>query len=58
MIANAAFQQRLFANQEKFEKSLRKHYNRKSLQVTNPQALEDALNAYTANIYTEYFKSF
>ena len=45
-------------NQEKFEKSLRKYYNRKSLQVEDAAGLQEALNGYTAEIYREYYKLF
>lgn len=55
---NGAFQQKLFSGQDKFEKSLRKYYSRKTMQVTDPAGLQEALNNYTADIYKEYFKLF
>ena len=55
---NRPFQEKLLENQEKFEKSLRKYYNRKSLHVKDAAGLQDALNEYTAGIYREYYKLF
>jgi dipeptidase len=55
---NRPVQEKLLENQEKFEKSLRKYYNRKSLQVKDTSGLQKALNGYTAEIYREYYKLF
>ena len=56
--SNSSFQQKLFNGQEKFEKSLRKYYNHKTMQITDTAKLQEALNNYTAEIYKEYFKMF
>ena len=47
--ANNKFQEKLFKNQTKFEKSLRNK---------SGNELQDELNRYTADIYQEYFKLF
>ena len=55
---NRTFQEKLLGNQEKFEKSLRKYYNRRSLHIKDAAGLQEALNEYTAGIYREYYKQF
>jgi hypothetical protein len=47
--ANNKFQEKLFKNQTKFEKSLKNK---------SGNELQDELNRYTADIYQEYFKLF
>ena len=53
---NAPFQQKLFKEQGKFEKSLKKYWNSKTLEVLKPAQLQVALNEYTAEAYEEYYK--
>lgn len=53
---NAPFQQKLFKEQGKFEKSLKKYWNPKTLEVLKPAQLQEALNEYTAEAYKEYYK--
>lgn len=53
---NKKFQKKWFAEQVKFEASLKKYYDPKTGRVTNRVALEKALNDFTAKAYREYFK--